>query len=205
MNSLDGLMSSGLQPMDTDVAEGLQPMDTDVAEGLLEHHAVAKETGRTVEGVKKTVQNKDKKTLRSYRVDGFVSKGLGAQGAGAPQLDELYSELRTWFEKRRSDGYYVDAAALIIQFEYVIKMCQMHLIAKMETTELTMEEMQKLHICEEKLIELAKPKSRNYCSERLRLEVGAVWLKPHVLQAHFCGNDKRIELANSVSQAVEVD
>ena len=86
--------------MDTDVAEGLQPMDTDVAEGLLEHHSVAKETVRTVEGVKKTVQNKDKKTLRSYRVDGFVSKELGAQGAGAPQLDELYSELRTWFEKR---------------------------------------------------------------------------------------------------------
>ena len=119
-----------------------------------------------------------------------------------PQLDELYSELRTWFEKRRSDGYYVDAAALLIQFEYVIKMCQMHLIAKMETTDLTMEEMQKLHICEEKLIELAKPSSRNYCSERLRLEVGAVWLKPHVLQA---GNDKRIELANLVLQAVEVD
>ena len=161
--------------MDTDVAEGLQPMDTDVA------------------GVKKTVQNKDKKTLRSYN------------GAGAPHLDELYSELRTWFEKRRSDGYYVDAAALIIQFEYVIKMCQMHLIAKMETTELTMEEMQKLKICEEKLIELAKPKSRDYCSECLRLEVGAVGLKPHVLQAHFCGNDKRVELANSVSQAVEVD
>ena len=81
-------------------------------------------------------------------------------------------------------------------------MCQMHLIAKMETTDLTMEEMQKLHICEEKLIELAKPSSRNYCSERLRLEVGAVWLKPHVLQA---GNDKRIELANLVLQAVEVD
>ena len=39
-------------------------------------------------------------------------------------------------------------------------------------------------------------------SERLRLEVGAVWLKPHVLQA---GNDKRIELANLVLQAVEVD
>ena len=47
-----------------------------------------------------------------------------------------------------------------------------------------------------------QPNSRNYCSERLRLEVGAVWLKPHVLQA---GNDKRIELANLVSQAVEVD
>ena len=109
--------------------------------GLLEHHAVAKETVRTVENVQKIVQNKDKKTLRSYRVDGFVSEGLGAQGAGAPQLDELYPELRTWFEKRRSDGYYVDAAALIIQSEYVIKMCQMHLIAKKETTELTMEEM----------------------------------------------------------------
>jgi hypothetical protein len=62
--------------------------------------------------------------------------------------------------------------------------------------------MQKLHICEEKLIDLAKPKSRRNCSERLRLEVGAVWLKPHVLQA---GNDKRIELANLVLQAVEVD
>ena len=81
MNSLDGLMLSGLQPMDTDVAEG-----------LLEHHAVAKETVQTVEDVKKTIQNKEKKTLRSYN------------GAGAPQLDELYSELRTWFEKRRSDG-----------------------------------------------------------------------------------------------------
>ena len=193
MNSRDGLMFSGLQPMDTDVAEGLQPMDTDVAEGLLEHHAVAKETVQIVEGVKKTIQNKEKKTLRSYN------------GAGAPQLDELYSELRTWFEKRRSDGYYLDAAALLIQFEYVIKTCQMDLIAKMETTDLTREEMQKLHICEEKLIDLAKPKSRRNCSERLRLEVGAVWLKPHVLQAHFCGNDKRIELANSVSQAVEVD
>jgi len=135
-------------------------------------------------------------------MDTDVAEGLLEHHSVA---NELYSELRTWFEKRRSDGYYVDAAALIIQFEYVIKMCQMHLIAKMETTELTMEEMQKLHICEEKLIELAKPNSRNYCSERLRLEVGAVWLKPHVLQAHFCGNEKRIELANSVSQAVEVD
>ena len=183
-------MFSGLQPMDTDVAEGLQPMDTDVAEGLLEYHAVAKETVQTVEDVKKTIQNKEKKTLRSYN------------GAGAPQLAELYSELRTWFEKRRSDGYYLDAAALLIQFEYVIKTCQMDLIAKMETTDLTREEMQKLHICEEKLIDLAKPKSRRNCSERLRLEVGAVWLKPHVLQA---GNDKRIELANLVLQAVEVD
>ena len=61
MNSLDGLMFSGLQPMDTDVAEGLQPMDTDVAEGLLEHHSVAKETVQIVEGVKKTIQNKERR------------------------------------------------------------------------------------------------------------------------------------------------
>ena len=64
---------------------------------------------------------------------------------------------------------------------------------------------EKLKVCEEKLIDLAKPKSRDYCSERLRFEVGAVWLKPHVLQAHSSGNEKRIELANYVSQAVEVE
>ena len=211
MNSLDGLMLSGLQPMDTDVAEGLRKdvekltLKKKEDDELIVHHAVAKETGRMVEDVKKTIKKKDKRTLRSCRVDGFLSNGLEAQGAGAPELDELYSVLRTWFEKRRSDGYYVDTAALIIQFVYVIKMCQMHLIAKKKTTELTMEEMTKLKICEEKLIELAKPKSRDYCSERLRFEVGAVWLKPHVLHAHSYGNEKRIELANFVSQAVEVD
>ena len=43
---------------------------------------------------------------------------------------------------------------------------------------MTMEEIKKLKICEEKLIDLAKPKSRDYCSERLRIEIGAVWRKP---------------------------
>ncbi len=50
LQPMDTDVAEGLQPMDTDVAEGLQPMDTDVGEGLLEHHAVAKETVRTVEG-----------------------------------------------------------------------------------------------------------------------------------------------------------
>ena len=167
------------------------------------HHAVAKETGRTVDVVKKTVKNKDKwveeqarlrlgrglkGTLRSKGVSGSftktfsVSKGLRAKGAGTkPQLAELYPVMRTWFEKRRAAGYYVDAGALLHQFEYVIRMCKVQLIAKQKKTELTMEEIKKLKICEEKLIVLTKPKSAEYWCERLRFEVGATWLKPQRL------------------------
>ena len=167
------------------------------------HHAVAKETGRTVDVVKKTVQNKhkwveeqarlrlgrgNKGTLRSQGVSGSflqtfsVSKGLRAKGAGTkPQLAELYPVMRTWFEKRRAAGYYVDAGALLIQFEYVIRMCKVQLTAKQKITELTMEEIKKLKICEEKLIVLTKPKSAEYWCERLRFEVGATWLKPQRL------------------------
>ena len=167
------------------------------------HHAVAKETGRTVDVVKKTVQHKDKwveeqarlrlgrgskGTLRSKGVAGSffqtfsVSKGLRAKGAGTkPQLAELYPVMRTWFEKRRAAGYYVDAGALLIQFEYVIRMCKVQLTAKQKITELTMEEIKKLKICEEKLIVLTKPKSAEYWCERLRFEVGATWLKPQRL------------------------
>ena len=167
------------------------------------HHAVAKETGRTVDVVKKTVQNKDKwveeqarlrlgrgnkGTLRSHGVSGSflqtfsVSKGLRAKGAGTkPQLAELYPVMRTWFEKRRATGYYVDASALVLQFEYVIRMCKVQLTAKQKITELTMEEIKKLKICEEKLLVLQRPKSAEYWCERLRFEVGATWLKPQRL------------------------
>jgi hypothetical protein len=86
--------------------------------------------------------------------------------------------MRTWLEKRRSAGYYVDAGALVLQFEYVIRMRKVHLIAKQKITELTMEEIKKLKICEEKLSVITKPKSREYWCERLRFEVGATWLKP---------------------------
>ena len=167
------------------------------------HHAVAKETGRAVDVVKKTVQHKDKwvdeqarlrlgrgskGTLRSHGVSGSftktfsVSKGLRAKGAGTKaQLAELYPVMRTWFEKRRAAGYYVDAGALLHQFEYVIRMCKVQLIAKQKITELTMEEIKKLKICGEKLLVLQKPKSAEYWAERLRFEVGATWLKPQRL------------------------
>ena len=61
-DSLDGLRASELQPMDTDVAEGLRKdfekltLKKKEHDELIVHHAVAKETGRIVEGVEKRTE-----------------------------------------------------------------------------------------------------------------------------------------------------
>ena len=60
--------------------------------------------------------------------------------------------MRIWLEKRRSAGYYVDAGAMLLQFEYLMRICKVKLIAKKETLELTLDEIKKLKIIEEKLI-----------------------------------------------------
>ncbi len=73
-----------------------------------------------------------------------VSTGLRAKGAGTKaQLAELNPAIRTWFEKRRSAWHYIDASALIIQFEYVMRICTIKLTAKTERLELTLDEIKK--------------------------------------------------------------
>ncbi len=109
-------------------------------------------------------------------------KGLRAGGGGTKaELPELYPMMRTWFDNKRAAGMYVDGNALVYQFQHLMRIYQMKLNSKKETSELTLIEIKNLNIIDKKLISMKKKSVFYYWVDRLRIEVGGVWRKPQRL------------------------
>ncbi len=111
-----------------------------------------------------------------------TTKGLMATGAGSKaQLGELYPALKNWFERQRANGKWVDLEMLVLEFEFLMRVSLAGLEKKEATSGLSLAESQKVEILKLKLPKMAKPSTREYWMNRLRIEVGARMLKPQRL------------------------
>ena len=127
--------------------------------------------GRAAHGVRETSST----TLKT-------SKGLRTPGGGAKaQLGELYPPLRIWFERQRANGNFVDLEMLVLEFEHLMRASLTGLEDQEAKIGLTLLESQKMSILKKKTFKMAKPSSRQYCMNRLSVDVGARMLKPQRL------------------------